>query len=80
MSRRFRMSRRDLLYVGGAAVTGLAVRLHGPQLSTPANASAQVPQTALPGDSVARFVTPLTTFAGRRVTGSSVQVGMRLTF
>jgi len=76
MSKRFRMSRRDLLYVSGAAVAGLAIRLHGPQLSLPASASDLVQQTPLDGSTLPRFVTPLTTYAGRRASGPSVQVGM----
>jgi len=70
------MSRRDLLKVAGVAGAGLAVRLDAPQLFETASASDQVPQTALPGSSIARYVTPLTTFAGRRVNSSSVTVGM----
>ncbi|HKT03644.1 MAG TPA: multicopper oxidase domain-containing protein [Rugosimonospora sp.] len=70
------MSRRDALGVAGAAVAGLAIRLHGPQLSAPASASDQVPQAPLSGDSIPQFVTPLTTFVGRRFTGSSVRVAM----
>jgi spore coat protein A len=76
MSRNFRMSRRDLLKVAGVAGAGLAIRLDAPQLFESASASDQIPQTALPGASVARFVTPLPTFAGRRITSSSLQVGM----
>jgi len=52
MSKRFRMSRRDLLYVSGAAVAGLAIRLHGPQLSLPASASDLVQQTPLDGSTL----------------------------
>jgi FtsP/CotA-like multicopper oxidase with cupredoxin domain len=39
-------------------------------------ASVQVQQTPLSGSTVAQFVTPLTTFAGRRITDSDVRVGM----
>jgi FtsP/CotA-like multicopper oxidase with cupredoxin domain len=77
MSHRFRMSRRDLLKATGLAGAGLAVRLNAPQLFQVANAADQVPQTPLPGSGIAQFVTPLPTFAGRRVTGSSLRVVMR---
>jgi spore coat protein A, manganese oxidase len=39
-------------------------------------ASIRVLQTPLPGSRIPQFVEPLTTFAGRRVAGSSLQVGM----
>jgi spore coat protein A, manganese oxidase len=76
MSRNFRMSRRDLLKVAGVAGAGLAIRLDAPQLFESASASDKIPQTPLPGSSIAQFVTPLPTFAGRRITSSSLQVGM----
>ncbi len=47
-----------------------------PSLFQTANASVQVPQTALPGADVTKFVTPLPTFVGQRVSGQSLQVGM----
>jgi FtsP/CotA-like multicopper oxidase with cupredoxin domain len=52
------------------------IGLEVPSLFQSANASVQVPQTALPGASITRFVTPLPTFVGRRVTGTSLQAGM----
>jgi spore coat protein A, manganese oxidase len=72
-----RMSRRTLLSVVGLAGAGAAIRFEAPQLFQSANASVQVTQTALPGASIKQFVTPLTTFVGRRVSGSSLQVSMR---
>jgi FtsP/CotA-like multicopper oxidase with cupredoxin domain len=47
-----------------------------PSLFQTANASVQVPQTALDGTTVTRFVTPLPTFVGRRVACTSLQVTM----
>ena len=41
-----------------------------------AAASVQPPQTALPRNRIPQFVSPLTTFVGQRVTGSSLQVRM----
>jgi FtsP/CotA-like multicopper oxidase with cupredoxin domain len=76
MSRKFPISRRNLLKTAGVAGAGLAIRLDAPQLFEGAAASVAVPQTALPGSSVAQFVTPLPTFYGRRVGTSSLQVGM----
>jgi FtsP/CotA-like multicopper oxidase with cupredoxin domain len=76
MSKHGRPSRRDLLKLGGLAGVGAAISFEAPQLFTSASASDQIPQTALPGASVTRFVTPLPTFVGRRVTGTSLQVAM----
>ncbi len=76
MSRKFQMSRRNLLKTAGVAGAGLAIRLDAPQLFEGAAASVGVPQTALAGSSIAQFVTPLPTFYGRRVGTSSLQVGM----
>jgi hypothetical protein len=56
---------------------GAAIRFGGARLVLPgAGASVQVPQTALDGSTVTQFVTPLPTFVGRRVTGSSLQAVM----
>lgn len=71
-----RLSRRDVMKIGGLAGFGAVVGFEVPSLFQRANASVQAPQTALPGTNITRFVSPLTTFAGRRVTGTSLQVGM----
>jgi FtsP/CotA-like multicopper oxidase with cupredoxin domain len=76
MSKHIRLNRRDLLKISGLAGIGAAIRFEAPQLFTSASASDKVPQTALPGASVTEFVTPLPTFVGQRVSGSSLQVGM----
>jgi FtsP/CotA-like multicopper oxidase with cupredoxin domain len=76
MSRFGRLTRRDLLKIGGLAGVGAAIRFEAPQLFTSASASTQIPQTALPGANVSQFVTPLPTFVGRRVSGTSLQVAM----
>jgi FtsP/CotA-like multicopper oxidase with cupredoxin domain len=70
------LSRRDLLKIGGLAGAGAAISFEAPQLFQGASASDQVPQTPLPGAGVTQFVTPLPTFVGRRVTGTSLQAGM----
>ncbi len=72
------LGRRDLMKIGALAGAGVAVRFGGSRLLLPgpAGASVQVPQTALDGSTVTRFVTPLPTFVGRRVTASSVQAVM----
>jgi FtsP/CotA-like multicopper oxidase with cupredoxin domain len=62
--------------IGGVVGAGAVVGLEVPSLFQAANASVQVPQTALPGASVTKFVTPLPTFVGRRVTGTSLQSTM----
>jgi len=71
-----RLSRRDLMKLGGLAGAGTVMGIELPSLFQNASASVQVPQTALPGANVTRFVTPLPTFVGRRVQGTSLQVGM----
>ena len=68
--------RRDALKIGALAGAGAAVRLGSVRLFSSASASVQTAQTALPGSSIPQFVTPLTTFVGKRVTASSVQAGM----
>ena len=78
MDRPLKISRRDLLKIGALAGAGATVRFGGARLLTPsANASVQVPQTALDGSTVPQFVTPLPTFVGRRVGGSSLQATMQ---
>jgi FtsP/CotA-like multicopper oxidase with cupredoxin domain len=62
--------------IGGVAGAGAVIGLEVPSLFQTANASVQVPQTALDGTTVARFVTPLPTFVGRRVSCTSLQVTM----
>ena len=74
---KFRFTRRDLLKVGALAGAGVAIRFEAPTLFQGANASVGVPQTPLPGASVSQFVTPLPTFVGNRVSGSSLQIGMQ---
>jgi FtsP/CotA-like multicopper oxidase with cupredoxin domain len=77
MERPLGIRRRDVLKISALAGAGIAVRFGGARLLLPgASASVQVPQTPLPGSSVPQFVTPLPTFVGRRVTGSSVQAVM----
>ena len=76
MSEHGRISRRDLLKIAGLAAAGAAIRFEAPTLFQSASASDQVPQAPLSGSSVSQFVTPLPTFVGQRVTGSSLQVGM----
>jgi spore coat protein A, manganese oxidase len=76
MSEHGRISRRDLLKIAGLAGAGAAIRFEAPTLFTSASASDQVPQTPLAGSSVSQFVTPLPTFVGQRVSGSSLQASM----
>ncbi len=71
-----RLSRRDVMKIGGVVGAGAVVGLEVPSLFQTANASVQVPQTALPGANVTRFVTPLPTFVGRRVACTSLQSTM----
>jgi spore coat protein A, manganese oxidase len=71
-----RLSRRNVLALGAVAGTGAAIRFEAPTLFTGAYASVQVPQTPLPGASVHKFVSPVPTFVGRRVSGPSLQVNM----
>jgi spore coat protein A, manganese oxidase len=71
-----RLSRRDVMKIGGVAGAGAVIGLEVPSLFQTANASVQVPQTALDGTTVTRFVTPLPTFVGRRVSCTSLQVTM----
>jgi spore coat protein A len=76
VSQHGRLSRRDLLKIGGLAGAGAAIRFEAPQLFQSASASDQIPQTPLPGANITQFVTPLPTFVGHRVTGTSLQAGM----
>src|ERR1039457_5456530 len=76
MSRHGRLSRRDLLKIGGLAGVGAAISFEAPQLLQSASAAVQVPQTPLPGANITRFVTPLPTFVGHRVSGTSLQAEM----
>src|SRR5215469_16538012 len=71
-----RLSRRDLMKIGGVVGAGAVVGFEVPSLFQSANASVQVPQTALPGANVTKFVTPLPTFVGRRVSCASVQTSI----
>ena len=71
------LGRRDLMKIGALAGAGAAIKLGGSRLVlTTASASVQVPQTALDGSTLPHFVTPLPTFVGRRVGGSSLQAIM----
>ena len=65
------LSRRRLLVTGslGAAAVIAPDTLIRP---SPAAASVLQPQTPLPGASIPKYVTPLTTFSGRRVRASSM--------
>lgn len=72
-----RITRRDLLKIGAVAGAGAAVRFEVPTLFQSADASVAVPQTPLPGASIPQFVTPLPTYAGKRVPAGSIAVGMR---
>jgi hypothetical protein len=76
MSEHGRFSRRDMLKIGAVAGAGAAIRFEAPTLFQDASASVQVPQTPLPGASIAQFAEPLPTFFGKRVSGTSLQVGM----
>jgi FtsP/CotA-like multicopper oxidase with cupredoxin domain len=76
VSKRGRFNRRDLLKLGGLAGVGAAIRFEVPQLFGSASASDQIPQTALDGSTVSKYVTPLTTFTGQRVSGTSLQTTM----
>jgi spore coat protein A, manganese oxidase len=76
MSKQGRFSRRDMLKIGAVAGAGAAIRLEAPTLFQDASASVQVPQTPLPGDSLQKFVSPVPTFFGKRVSGPHLQVGM----
>jgi FtsP/CotA-like multicopper oxidase with cupredoxin domain len=71
-----RLNRRDLMKIGGLAGAGAVIGFEVPSLFQSANASVQASQTALPGGNVTQFVTPLPTFVGRRVSGTSLQVNM----
>ncbi len=71
-----RLSRRDLMKIGGVVGAGAVMGFEVPSLFQTANASVQVPQTALPGANVKQFVTPLPTFVGRRVSCTSLQATM----
>jgi spore coat protein A len=76
MSNDGRMSRRTLMKAAGLAGAGAAIRVEAPAIFGAASASVNVPQTALDGSTVVKYVTPLTTFNGRRVQSSSLQVGI----
>src|SRR5215468_10026161 len=77
MERPLGIGRRDLMKIGALAGAGAAIRFGGARLVLPkAGASVQVPQTALDGSTLSQFVTPLPTFVGRRLTGSSLQAVM----
>ncbi|MBV9173513.1 MAG: hypothetical protein JOZ81_25905 [Chloroflexi bacterium] len=75
-------SRRTLLQLSALVGVGAAIRwqldptggiLFG---ASRALAAVQVTQTPLAGSSVKKFVQPLPTFVGQRVTSTSVNVGM----
>lgn len=70
------LSRRDLMKIGGVIGTGAVVGFEAPSLFQTVNASVQLPKTALPGTNVTKFASPLSTFFGQRVSGSSLQVDM----
>ncbi|MBO0804941.1 MAG: multicopper oxidase domain-containing protein [Nocardiopsaceae bacterium] len=77
MTNRHRITRRSLIKIGAIAGAGAAVRFEAPTLFQDARASVRVAQTALPGSSVSQFVTPLPTFAGKRVPAGSITVTMK---
>ena len=77
MDRRAWISRRNLMKIGAIAGAGAAIRIEAPTLFQSASASVLTAQTALSGASITQFATPLPTFAGRRVTGTSLQVTMQ---
>ncbi len=66
-------SRRTVLKIGAVAGAGAVIRFEAPTLFQSASASVSVPQTALPGASVSQFVTPVPTYFGKRVSGTSLQ-------
>jgi spore coat protein A, manganese oxidase len=72
-----RLTRRNLLKIGALAGAGAAIRFEAPTLFQSASASVQAAQTPLAGGSITKFAVPLTTFAGRRVAGSSLQAWMQ---
>src|SRR5579859_1439689 len=72
VSHRHWLSRRNLLKIGGLAGAGVIIPVEAPSLFQAANASVRVPQTPLPGASIPKFGTPLTSFANARVQGSSL--------
>jgi FtsP/CotA-like multicopper oxidase with cupredoxin domain len=65
-----------LFKMGAIAGAGAAIRFEAPTLFQGADASVSAPQTALPGASVTQFASPLPTYAGKRVSGTSLQVYM----
>ncbi len=71
-----RLSRRNVLALGAVAGAGAAIRFEAPTLFTGAYASVQSPQTPLDGASVQKFVSPVPTFVGKRVSGTSLQSAM----
>jgi FtsP/CotA-like multicopper oxidase with cupredoxin domain len=78
MGKKNPFTRRDLLKIGVLAGAGAAIRFEAPTLfqGDAAVASVGVPQTALPGASVPKFVTPLRTFVGKRVPAGRIAVNM----
>jgi FtsP/CotA-like multicopper oxidase with cupredoxin domain len=62
--------------IGGVVGAGAVMGFEVPSLFQGANASVQTPQTALPGANITKFASPLPTFVGKRVKGSSVQSTM----
>ncbi|HEX6518424.1 MAG TPA: multicopper oxidase domain-containing protein [Streptosporangiaceae bacterium] len=76
MSEHGPMSRRNLLKIGALAGAGAAIKFEVPTLFQTADASVGVPQTPLPGASISQFVTPVPTFVGKRVSGTSLQAYM----
>src|SRR3954469_12714888 len=77
MSSKGRVSRRTLMKVAGLAGAGAAIRIEAPAIFGSASASVNVPQTALDGSTLTKWVTPVPTFNGRRVQSPTLQVGLR---
>ncbi|MBO0838701.1 MAG: hypothetical protein J2P28_24735, partial [Actinobacteria bacterium] len=73
---KYHIRRRDLLAIGAVAGVGAIVRIEAPTIFSGAGASVTSAQTALDGSTLSQFVSPLPTFAGSRVTGTSLQVTM----
>jgi spore coat protein A len=67
-------NRRDFLKYAALAGAGAALPF---KFSLPAWASVTTPQTPLLGRTVPRYVDPLPTFAGRRVTAASITAAMQ---
>jgi len=76
-------TRRLFLQLGAAVGTGTVIRWQLDPTSgllfsaSRAVASVTASQTPLPGASIPQFVTPLPTFAGRRVSAASFTASMR---